>query len=280
MDYSSYRISFPELHIDLGDIPTTVFGTPVRWYGLIIAFGFIIGVIYLLHNAKRFSLTEDNILDALIVGTPTGIICARLYYVLSEFSYFKEHPSEIIKIWNGGLAIYGGIIGALVALFILCRIKHIKFGDLADIGILGIMIGQIIGRWGNFVNREVFGKEYYGFFRMVLTDPANPLKRLSVHPLFLYESIWNLIGFVLLHFYSKKRKFSGEILLLYIAWYGIGRGFLEGMRIPTFILTIPGTGIAVSQLLGFTSGILALIVWVYITVTKRKQTRSQGVDKS
>lgn len=276
---SDYLISFPGLGINLGNLPKNVFGLPIRWYGLIIAVGFLLAVVYAVKRAETFCLNEDIILDVLIVATPSAIICGRIYYVLNDFEAFRGHFIDVFKIWNGGIAIYGAIIGAFVSAAICCKVKKVRFGDMADVGSLGLMIGQSIGRWGNFVNREVFGKAYDGLFRMVLTNPEDSSVFLSVHPLFLYESLWNLLGFVLLHFRSKKRAFSGEIMLLYIAWYGFGRGILEGMRVQEFVLKIPGTSIPVSQALGFVSCAAALIILAVLYHRKKKEKIRQNVTE-
>ena len=231
----------------------TVFGVKVYWYGVLIALGFILAVAYVLHRCKDFGLTSDNVVDMLIFAVPISIVCARLYYVAFNFSIYKGDLLSIFKIWNGGLAIYGAIIGAVLTVVIFCRIKKISIGAMLDVGAFGLLIGQAVGRWGNFINREAYGTSENidtFFLRMGLTDSSG--ETLYVHPTFLYESLWNVVGFILLHFFSKKfRKYDGQIFALYVVWYGLGRFLIEGLRTDSLYLF--GTGIRVSQLVAILS---------------------------
>lgn len=237
----------------------TLFGHNFYWYGVIIAVGFLLAVAYAMKRAKSFGLTSDNIIDMLLCAVPSAIICARLYYVIFNFSLYKNDPWEILKIWNGGLAIYGGIIGAVLAVVIYCKVKKIPAGAMLDVGGLGLMIGQAIGRWGNFTNREAYGSVTDIFCKMGLTTSQGTI---YVHPTFLYESLWNFIGFIFLHFWSKKhRRYDGQVFTMYIAWYGLGRFFIEGLR--TDSLYIPETSIRVSQLLAALTFILAVCLFVH-----------------
>ncbi|MCX7614350.1 MAG: prolipoprotein diacylglyceryl transferase [Clostridiales bacterium] len=255
-----YEVSFPGLGIHLGYFSPYVFNTFIKWYGVIIAFGFLLAAFYALKRAKEFELNEDNLLDGLLIGTPVAIVSARLFYVLFSLADYSSNPISVLFIWEGGLAVYGGIIGAFIASYFFCRKQKIKFGNFLDLISLGFLIGQAIGRWGNFFNREVFGRETSSLFRMVLTNPTDPSIAFSVHPLFLYESFWNALGFVLLHFRSKKRTFPGEIFLLYIAWYGLGRGIMEGLRDPAYILKI--AELPVDRILAFLSCTVAVTLLI------------------
>ena len=256
-------ISFPALGITI-DPPAgiDIFGHTIYLYGIVIALGFLLAMVYCTKRAPQFGLTEDNIYDVVLWALPIGLVGARAYYVF--FNYSKEFAGrpfvDVFKIWNGGIAIYGGIIAGILAAIVLCRKKHISLPAFLDIGSYGLLIGQMCGRWGNFFNREAFGSETELFTRMGLTTSTGTI---YVHPTFLYESVWNLIGFTLLHIYSKKckRKFDGEIFLMYVTWYGIGRCMIEGLR--TDSLYIGSTGIRVSQLLAGVSAVVALGCLLY-----------------
>ena len=255
------KISFPSLGIELNpsrdlEIIEGVFS--VRYYGLIIALGLLLAVIYGCRRCKQFGLKEDDILDGVLCVTPFAIICARIYYCI--FAWNEEFASEPIKalyIWNGGIAIYGGVLGAIIGVLVFCKVKKIKCAAVLDLVALGFLIGQGIGRWGNFFNREAFGEATDSFFRMGLFNTkTNEFE--YYHPTFLYESLWNLAGFVLLHFLSKKRKYDGQIALSYALWYGLGRTFIEGLRVDSLYLG----PFRVSQLLAAVSCTAAAIVMV------------------
>lgn len=244
---SSAAISFPFL----GNWPIcppnsfTLFGHTFYWYGVIIAVGFLLAVTYAYSRCERdFGIKQDDLTDVLLFAVPLAIVGARIYYVVFFGNY--DSFADMVKIWEGGLAIYGGIIAAFITVFIVCRVKHISALALLDITSFGLLIGQSIGRWGNFMNREAFGYETDIFCRMGLT--LNGVTT-YVHPTFLYESLWNAVGFVALHIFSKKhtRRFDGQFLLMYLAWYGLGRTWIEGLR--TDSLYLGATGIRVSQLL-------------------------------
>lgn len=258
-------ISFPNLGIEVNpnQVAFTVLGKDIYWYGIIIAVGFILAVGYALARDRQFGLTDDNILDMLFAAVPTAIVCARAYYCIFYWELYADNPISVLYIWEGGLAIYGGVIGAVAAVLIFCKVKRLPAGALMDIGGLGLLIGQLVGRWGNFVNREAHGAVTDSFLKMGIADYAGNVT--YYHPTFLYESVWNLVGFVLLHFYSKRRKFDGEVFALYVAWYGLGRAWIEGLRTDSLYLF--GTGIRVSQLLAIVSclGAVGFIVFVYRT---------------
>jgi phosphatidylglycerol:prolipoprotein diacylglycerol transferase len=266
-------ISFPLLGENFTLNPSkyfTLFGLEIHWYGVIIALGFVLAVWYAMHRRKDFGLTDDNIIDMLICAIPAGIVCARLYYVIfNPSNYFGSGKwLNIFKIWEGGLAIYGGIIGAFIAVLIFCHVKKLPLGPFLDIGGLGLLIGQAVGRWGNFINREAFGAETTVPWRMGLTDVSGSVpETIYVHPTFLYESLWNVIGFIILHFYSKKhRKYDGELFLMYIAWYGLGRYFVEGLRTDSLYLF---SDIRVSQLLALISFCIAIVILIRNRLRKK-----------
>ncbi len=227
-------ISFPALGIEINPPEGFTIGSAeVRFYGIIIALGLLLAAVYGLRRKKAFGLTEDDILDGALCIIPFAIICARAYYCIFAWHEFKANPIEVLYIWKGGLAIYGGVIGAAVGIVAYCLIKKIPIGTAMDITSLGFLIGQALGRWGNFFNREAFGAQTESFLRMglMLTEDRRAASQMYFyHPTFLYESLWNGVGFVLLHFLSKKRKYDGQIALGYVAWYGPGRTFIEGLR--------------------------------------------------
>ncbi len=280
MNYAAYPnnpIDFPGLGVSLNPSPVAfnLFGHDFYWYGIIIAVGFLLAAIYCMKRAPKLGLSTDNLLDCLIFAVPVSVIFARLYYCVFNPSLFTASaenptPQKVWEIWNGGLAIYGAIIGAALTTVVYCRVKKIKLGNVLDVGSLGLLIGQCIGRWGNFFNREAFGSETSLPWRMeVFVDKIGDKvynMRLAVHPTFIYESIWNFIGFLLLSAYSKKRKFEGEVFLLYIAWYGLGRGFIEGMRADSLMFF--GTNLRVSQFVGFLTFILGLAAVAYVRIFK------------
>ena len=224
------EISFPALGLTV-DPPRYLQIGPltIYYYGVIIAVGLILAVLYGCKRSREFGIREDDLVDGVLWVTPFAILCARAYYCLFSWDYYRYNPVEILYIWEGGLAIYGGVLGALLGVFILCMVKKIKFPALLDVVLLGFLIGQSIGRWGNFMNREAFGAETDYFLRMGLLNSVTGNVK-YVHPTFLYESAWNALGFVLLHFLSKRRRYDGQIALGYAAWYGLGRAFIEGLR--------------------------------------------------
>lgn len=258
-------ISFPGLGIGEIDPPRyfTIFGKDIYLYGIIICVGMLLALFYAMKRCRQFGFSQDTLIDAFLWGAPCGIIGARLFYVLFYIDpatganpYFQE-PLKMLYIWEGGLAIYGGVIGAIVGVFIYTRIKKKKMLPIVDLVCIGFLLGQAIGRWGNFFNREAYGSavsETY-FLRMQLAG------QILVHPTFLYESVWNLIGFILLHFASKKRKYDGQITLMYLAWYGLGRCVIEGLRSDS--LYIGSTGIRVSQLIAGLSFVAAIVLLAY-----------------
>ena len=264
----SAQISFPMLGDWSIDPPYSfnLFGLEIYFYGVIIALGFILAALYCAKRAKEFGLSSDELYELVIWLIPTCIIGARLYYVLFKLDYFIANPDKIFALRDGGLAIYGGIIAGIIVGIIWCRAKKIRVFAVADLTAFGLLIGQSIGRWGNFINREAFGAQTEIFCRMGLTVPG--FETLYVHPTFLYESLWNILGLIVLHIWSKKgkRKYDGQVFWLYILWYGLGRAWIEGLRSDS--LYIGSTDIRVSQLLAIVSAVVSLVILI---INARKQ---------
>ncbi len=257
-------ISFPGFNINninINPVIIQIGSFSIYWYAVLITIGLLLAFIYVMKVRNRFDLTDDNLLDAIIIGVPSAIIGARIFYVIFA-SYEFENFIDIINIRRGGLAIYGGIIGAILSTIIYSKIKKVNLYSLFDIGALGLLIGQSIGRWGNFINQEAFGSVTDLPWRMRLSNGQ------EVHPTFLYESLWNVIGLIVLHIFSKKSKnrFKGEIALLYVSWYGIGRGLIEGLRTDSLMLG----EMRISQILGFLSAIVAIIIIFVVIKSKNK----------
>ena len=255
-------ISFPMLGDWSIDPPYsfTVFGFEIYFYGAIIALGFILAALFCAKQAVKFGLTSDDFFDFVIWLIPTCIIGARLYYVLFKLDYFLANPSEILSLRDGGLAIYGGIIAGVITGVLVCKRKKIPVLALGDLAAFGLLIGQAIGRWGNFINREAFGVETDIFCRMGLTTPDGVT--VFVHPTFLYESLWNFTGFIILYILLHRgaRKYDGQFTWLYVLWYGLGRAWVEGLR--TDSLYIGTTDIRVSQLLAIVSALIAAAILI------------------
>lgn len=228
-------------------------------YGITIAVGFLLAVLYVNAFHERLRISMDDVYDLTIFAVLSAIVGARLYYVVfNDLSGYLSDPVSILRIRDGGLAIYGGVIGAVIALILRCRSKKIAPGKALDVAALGLLIGQCVGRWGNFFNRECFGYETDVFCRMGLTAPGR--ETVYVHPAFLYESLWNLAGLILLHLFCKKRRrYEGELFILYVGWYGLGRMFIEGLRTDSLWL-VPDV-IRVSQLLAAVSLLCAAAVY-------------------
>lgn len=262
-------IVFPGLGLELNinRVAFSVFGKDIYWYGIIIACGFILAVTYCYYNAKRFGIVKDRVIDFILFAAPGGIIGARIYYVVFYLSLYRNPDGSFnwgkaIAIWDGGLAIYGGVIAAIIILLIFCAVNKIKFLAFADLGSYGLFIGQAIGRWGNFCNQEAYGGPTTLPWRMGLTVAG---EYIEVHPTFLYESVWNLVGLAFAHFVLRKhRKFDGQVFLFYLSWYGLGRFWIEGMRTDSLYLF--NTGIRVSQLLAGICFLIAGALLIVLTI--------------
>ena len=264
--YNSYTtISFPGLGIEWNPGRVLQLGPiTIRYYGIIIALGLILAVAYAWKRAKQFGIKEDDLTDGVLWIVPFAIICARAYYCVFQWEEeYASNPVSALYIWNGGLAIYGGVIGAVIGVAVFCHFKKIKLPALLDMVALGFLIGQFIGRWGNFFNREAFGSETDSFLRMGLMNTATGVVEYH-HPTFLYESVWNLVGFVILHFASKHRKYDGQIALGYAAWYGLGRAMIEGLRTDSLYWG----PFRVSQLLAAVTCFAAVVVLIVMAFRK------------
>ena len=272
-------ISFPGLGIGPFEISETIsiFGFNVHLYGLIIGIGILLAYTFGMKTCQKHGLTMENITDILLFGLPSAIICARLYYVIFELDQF-DNFWDIFKIWNGGIAIYGAVIGAVISTYIYCRVKKINVFRAYDIGAMGLLIGQICGRWGNFVNQEAFGGNTFLPWGMTGTEISNKIYAMQlegyaitdsvpVHPTFLYESLWNLGVFIILLLYRDKRKFDGELFYLYITLYGLGRFWIEGLRMDSLYLGI----FRISQLVA----LACVIVGITMIILKRRKLKKQ-----
>ena len=283
------EINFPNLGIYLDHVGKniSIFGFSIAYYGIVIVTGMMIAIWIAQREAKRTGQNPEQYLDLAMIGIAAGILGARIYYVIFAWDYYKDDLLSIFNIRQGGLAIYGGIIGACIAVVIYSRKKKQNFGLLMDTASMSIVFGQIMGRWGNFFNREAFGDYTNNLFAMQLPVSAvraneitqkmwdhvvtvNGVEYIQVHPTFLYESLWNVGVLLFLFWFRKRKKFNGEVCLMYLIGYGLGRIWVEGLR--TDQLLLPVVGLPVSQLLSgcLVVGCTILVVW------KRKKLSSGG----
>ena len=270
---------FPNWECTLSPVALDI-GNGIYWYGIIICLGLMLAVLFCSKQAKQYGLTEDNVFDLIIREIPLCVIGARLYYVLFYLDLYRNADgslnfSRMIAIWDGGIAIYGAVIVAFLVLFLFCKRRKISFGAFADLGVMGLLIGQSIGRWGNFFNREAFGSETTLPWRMRLWTSMT--EYIEVHPTFLYESLWNAIGLLLLVFViSKARTFDGENTCFYLIWYGLGRSFIEGLRTDSlylFDVTLFGQPVRVSQAVSLSIVVVGLVILVVM-----KRRHPHGTD--
>lgn len=260
------KITFPSLNLSLDPSRSFHIGPlEIHWYGLLIAIGLLLAVVYACRRSKSFGLRDNDLIDGVLCIVPFAVICARAYYCIFQWEAYADDPLSVLYVWEGGLAIYGGVIGAAIGIVVFAFIKKdkVKLTAVLDITALGFLIGQSIGRWGNFLNREAFGAETNSFLRMGLLNKITG-EVTYYHPTFLYESAWNALGFVLLHFLSKKRRYDGQIALGYVAWYGLGRAMIEGLRTDSLYLG----PIRVSQLLAAVSCLAATAVLIVMAFRK------------
>ena len=263
------QIAFPSFGIEINPpMGFTLGSVSVRFYGVIIALGLFLAVIYGLKRSQQFGLTEDDILDGVLGILPLSVIFARAYYCIFAWHEFADNPIRVFYIWEGGIAIYGSVIGAVIGVVVFCLIKKVKLPAVLDLVALGFLIGQCIGRWGNFFNREAYGAETESFLRMGFFSTMSQ-SYTYYHPTFLYESLWNLAGFIGLHFLSKRRQYDGQIALGYVAWYGLGRTFIEGLRLDSLYW---GT-FRVSQLLAAITCFLASAALVVLAFRKHSKEK-------
>ncbi len=264
-----YHVQFPGLGIEL-DINRVAFSIGsfhIYWYGILIALGLLLALLYAYFNARHFDVDRNKLFDCVIVGIITSIIGARAYYVIFRWGeYYSTHPAEIIDIRDGGIAIYGAIIGALIGGLTMAKIRKQKFLPILDITMIGFLIGQAVGRWGNFFNQEAFGVKTDTLFRMVSENTGG----VAVHPCFLYESVWCALGVLFLHIFNRKfQKYHGQIFYLYLIWYGAERMVVEGLRTDSLYLPfqIAGYDIRVSQVLSL---VLVIVGIILLIVNRRK----------
>ena len=271
-------IAFPFFGIEINPpAGFTIGNLNVQFYGVLIGLGLMLAVVYAWKRCNQFGIKQDDITDGVLYIVPFAIICARLYYCIFEWERFADDPISVLYIWKGGLAIYGGVIGAIIGMAVFSYFKKIKLPALLDLVLLGFLIGQSIGRWGNFMNREAYGAETDTFLRMGLFLDADRYLTAQMHyyhPTFLYESLWNGAGFVLLHFLSKKRQYDGQIALGYALWYGLGRTIIEGLRTDS----LDWGPVRVSQMVAAASCVAASVV-LFLLSRKRHDPQNLFVNR-
>jgi len=293
-------VSFPGLGLEftLNRVALTILGRPIYWYGVIIASGLLLAVFLCIRWSPRFGINEDQIIDMMLFAVPAALVAIRVYYVVFNLDLYRLEDGSldwgaIFRYSDGGLAIYGAIISSAIVLLIFCRARKISFLAYADLGVHGLFIGQLIGRWGNFMNVEAFGSATTLPWRMcspsiaeyMLThgyvDEAGAQAILSgnlgVHPTFFYESAWNLVGLIAVYWIGKKRKFDGQCFLFYFFWYGLGRAWIEGLRTDSlyfFGLELFGAPIRTSQMFAVLTAVAAAVAMVWMW---RRNKRSPSV---
>lgn len=277
---NAVKVTFPGLKMIFSLSREAIFIGPltIYWYGIIVVTGIALGVAYAIWRAGQFGINRDKFSDVLLYSIMFSLVGARAYYVAFTWDYYKDHTDEIIKIWNGGIAFYGGVIAAVLCAWLLCRIWKVPFVRGADAALGGLLLGQSIGRWGNFVNVEAFGGYFEGAWRMVspaidnyfhafpdrlpgfTPEQVMAMNDIPVHPTFLYESLWTMAGFLFIVWYTKRRRFTGELSLMYLFINGLGRMFIEGLR--TDSLTVGS--IRVSQILAGVMVAGSVAAWLYL----------------
>lgn len=271
------ELSFPGLGIENFTVQSeafSIFDIPIAWYAIIITFGMICAVAYATIQGKKIGITLDDICDFALWTIPIGIIGARLYYVLTSLDEFGTF-ADVLNIRGGGLAIYGGIIAGAATVFVVSKIKKIDFLALADCVAPGVLLAQGIGRWGNFMNGEAFGAQTDGIFRMGISNIVSlytfgTKEMVYVHPTFLYESLWNILGVLLVYLYSRylRKKYDGELFIMIFGWYGLGRMFIEGLRMDSLYSEIFGVQFRTSQVLAATIFTVCLTLYIYFLIKK------------
>jgi len=281
------NISFPGFGIgefSVESVAFEIFGITIAWYALLITFGMVMCVAYVIYMSKKIGITSEDVIDYAIFVIPIGIIGARLYYVLTELENYHSFI-DVINIRNGGLAIYGGIIAGGITVLAVSYFKKINFLAFADCVSPGVLLAQGIGRWGNFMNGEAFGGQTDIFCRMGLQNGLTyttfgTSEMVYVHPTFLYESLWNLLGVLLVNLYAKffRKKYDGELFLMIFGWYGLGRMFIEGLR--TDSLYIPGTELRISQVLAAVIFVICAAILTYLAIRRPKKPLYHRVAKT
>ncbi len=299
-------VTFPGLGLSftLNRVAFTVLGRPIYWYGLIITCGLLLAVVMCSRLGKRFGITENQILDLMLFAVPAALVSIRAYYVLFNLDLYRRTDgsldwSAILRYSDGGLAIYGGIISSIIVLLIFCRVRNVSFLAFADVGVHGLFLGQLIGRWGNFMNVEAYGGPTALPWRMCAESIArNMLNQgyvdqagfqailsgtLGVHPTFLYESLWNLLGLFLVYQLGKRRRFDGQCFLFYIFWYGLGRAWVEGLRTDSlyfFGLILFGVPIRTSQMVAIVSALAAGAALLWMSWKRRNAPADLYVQRA
>lgn len=259
-------ITFPKLgfSLNLSPVAFTIGTKEVYWYALIILFGFLVSILLVSLDSEKRGLSKDSVLDIALWGMVSGVICARIYYVLFSLDEFRGDWLGIFRIWEGGIAIYGAIIGAVLSTFIYCKKKKLNIFNTFDVCCVGLLLGQAIGRWGNFTNCEVFGRPTDFLLGMSINGNT------PVHPLFFYESVWSFAGVILLCILRNKKKKNGQIFFGYILWYSAGRLVLEGMRDTRYILYVIPDALGISQLVAALLIIASVAGLIYVTKSKKE----------
>ena len=267
------KLSFPGLGIGEFTVDSeafSIFGASIAWYALIICFGMVLGVTYVIYRANKIGISSEEVLDFALFVIPNGVLGARLYYVLMDLDNFHS-LWDVLNIRGGGLAIYGGIIAGALTVFGVCKYKKINFLAFADCIVPALVMAQAIGRWGNFMNGEAFGEITDSFLRMGILN-GNSIytfgtrEMVYVHPTFLYESLWNILGFIGVNIFYKHKKYDGQIFLMIFGWYGLGRMLIEGLRMDSLYLF--GTSIRVSQALAGALFVICTTILIYLAVKK------------
>lgn len=260
----THTIAFPGLGIsmEINRVAFTVFGKDIFWYALILLSGFLLGLLFVYNTCEKRGVSKDAVFDIAFWGLIFGLICARIYYVLFDIESLEGNFWNIFKIWNGGIAIYGSLIGAIGTALVYSVRHKLKPLKVFDVFVPGLLIGQIVGRWGNFVNAEVYGGITTLPWRMTINGAA------GVHPLFLYESLWNLVGLIIVLLIRDKKKADGQVFFFYSLWYGVGRFFLEGMRQPQYILWVIPNVLGISQLVALIG--VAVSIGALVFLGKKK----------
>ena len=269
------KLSFPGLGIsefEVNSVAFDIFGSPIAWYGVIIACGMVLAVVYAMFRAKQIGITPDDVIDFALFTIPIGVIGARLYYVMTKLEEFDTFE-KIIDIRGGGLAIYGGIIAGGITVLVVSFIKKINFLAFADCVAPAVLLAQGVGRWGNFMNGEAFGTETDIFIRMGIQNHNSyttfgTSEMVFVHPTFLYESLWNILGFTLAALLTKHKKYDGQMFLLIFGWYGLGRMFIEGLRTDSLYTNLFGWEFRTSQVLAAVIFAVALAAMIFFAIRK------------
>ncbi|WP_458411947.1 prolipoprotein diacylglyceryl transferase [Schinkia sp. CFF1] len=254
----------------------------IYWYGVIIACGAMLGLWIAQRESIRRGFAKEIFMDLVLYAIPIAILSARAYYVIFQWPYYAQHPGEIIKIWEGGLAIHGGLIGAVITGYVFTKKRNISFWKLADIAAPSIILGQAIGRWGNFMNQEAHGGEVTRAFLEGLHLPKFIIDQMYIngvyyHPTFLYESLWDFVGFIILMSLRKVNLKRGELFLSYLIWYSIGRFFVEGLRTDSLMLT---SHLRIAQVISIVLVVAAVIIWWYRRSKGYAKVRYLDQDKS